>query len=54
MSMREHPLAYNVNDTLSSDASQSLTMNNDPGFTPIGVFKLQFATAIQTTKSWLK
>ena len=44
----------NVNDMLSSDASQSLIVNNDPGFTPMGLFKLQFATAIQTTKLWLK
>ena len=42
----------NVNDMLSSDASQSLIVNNDPGFTPMGLFKLQFA--IQTTKLWFK
>ena len=35
----------NVNDMLSSAASQSVIVNNDPGFTPMGLFKLQFATA---------
>ena len=44
----------NVNDMLSSNASQSLIVNNDPGFTPMGLFKLRFATAIQTTKLLLK
>ena len=48
------PWLMNVSDMLSSDASKSLIVNNDPGFTPIGLFKLQFATAIQTTKLWLK
>ena len=44
----------NVNNMLSSDASQSLIVNNDPGFTLMDLFKLQFATAIQATKLWLK
>ena len=44
----------NANDMLSSDASQSLIVNNDPGFASISLFKLQFAIAIQTTKLWLK
>ena len=44
----------NVNGMLSSDASRSLIVNNDPGFTPMGLLKLHFATAIQTTKLWLK
>ena len=39
----------NINDML---ASQSLIVNNDPGFTPIAMslFKLQSVIAIQTTK----
>ena len=43
----------NVNDMLSSDASQSLIVNNDPEFASISLFKL-LAIAIQTAKLWLK
>ena len=31
---------------LSSDASQSLIVNNDRGFTPMALFKLRCATAM--------